>query len=108
MLVVLDVFDLEVRLERVNPLEANAGDAGLIEAGHAVGAGQALDQLRVVGLELDGVAVGLGAAERDVRVVDVKAALDERVGHVRRLPDVARREAAPLFQGSWPYREWHC
>ena len=108
VLVEFGVFDVKVRLQRVDAFEADAGDAGLVEAGHAVGSGQALDQLRIVGLELDGVAIGLGAAERDVRVVDVKTAFDERVGHVRRLPGVGRREVAPYFQGSWPACEWHC
>ena len=84
------VLDIEVRLQCVDGFETHAGDAGEVERRGPVRPRQVGDQCAVERLELEGVTVGFGPTQRPRRVVNVKAALDEGVGH-----RALRHESAP-------------
>jgi len=76
----------EVGLERVDRLQPDRDAPGVDVGPRPRRPGQRLDQRRVVGPELDRVAVGLGALPGQVRVPDHERAAQQHVAHDVRGP----------------------
>lgn len=75
------VMTLKVGLQRIDRLETDVDIAAAVEIRPAPASAQGPNESGLVGLELDGVTVRLGTAAWRIRIVDAKAAPNQRVRH---------------------------